>query len=135
MKPVGDDRRAVIENFTATELARVRDLVGQVGVRAGLSASRTGDLVLAVNEVAANAIIHAGGVGWLTVEQTADGVMVEVRDRGTGLPHPVAMELPAPQLSGGRGLWLARTLCDQLTFSADPDGHCVRLFTAAPRIA
>lgn len=125
---MGTGRREVIENFTMAHLATIRDVVSRVAQHVGLSVVRTSDLVVAVNEIAVNTIVHAGGTGTVTVEEVPGGVLVEVRDQGPGVPEELATDLPDPTIEGGRGLWLARRLCAQTTISNGVRGAAVRMF-------
>jgi anti-sigma regulatory factor (Ser/Thr protein kinase) len=122
-----DDGSVVVLHFTMAELPTVRELIKKAAHEGGLSAARTADLVLVVNELAANAILHAGGGGSVVVEQVPGGVAVVVRDQGPGLPADIATELPDPDVIGGRGLWLVRRLCQQITFASSPAGSSVSL--------
>ena len=101
--------------FDGESLGALRTFVSLCALDAGLDADTTDDVVLAVNEVAANSVLHADGRGTLQVWQE-DGVLVyEVRDRGR-IDRPLAgSERPALDKSGGCGLWLANHLCDACT--------------------
>jgi anti-sigma regulatory factor (Ser/Thr protein kinase) len=125
------NQRSVIEQFTAADLGRVRGLVERAARLVGLSRTRSDNLVAAVNEVAINAILHAGATGSVTVEQSADGVSVEIRDHGPGLPSDLSTDRPPPDALGGRGLWLARRLCHHLNIASSPWGVTVRMFMPA----
>jgi anti-sigma regulatory factor (Ser/Thr protein kinase) len=123
------------EEFTVANLRRVRELVERAADAVGLSAGDANGLLTAVNEIAANAIMHGGGKGHIVVEAGADGVRVEIRDAGPGLPPdrmtddgPRIDERPRADAEGGRGLWLARMLCPDVTFHSSTDGLVVRLF-------
>jgi serine/threonine-protein kinase RsbW len=118
----------VTERFARDDLHRVRRLVERAGCSVGLSPTRTDDLVLAVNEIATNAIRHGGGSGTLTMFPRAGGMSVEVRDCGPGLPAQAQHELPAPTSIGGRGLWIARRLCRRMSIASSDRGVAVRLF-------
>jgi anti-sigma regulatory factor (Ser/Thr protein kinase) len=86
-----------------------------------------GDLVLAVNEVAANSIAHGGGSGTLRVWRDGGALVCEVSDRGH-LDDPLAdRRRPAPGQDGGRGLWLANQLCDLVQVRSFATGTTVRL--------
>jgi serine/threonine-protein kinase RsbW len=122
---------AITEDFTVSDLGRVRRLIERAAAAAGLRRSTTDDLVVAVNEIVINAVVHAGGGGSVTVEASVDGVGVEVRDNGPGLPIEPPVVRPGPQVEGGRGLWMARTLCRRLTITNGPAGATVRLFMPA----
>ena len=68
--------------FAAGTLASVRRLVELHAGEAGLSATATSDLVLAVNEVATNSVRHGGGEGVLSAWLTDEMVIFEVADAG-----------------------------------------------------
>lgn len=95
------------------------------------------DLVYAVSEVATNSVEHGEGRGTVAVwarAATADepaSVVCEVTD--TGLLHDPFPGVRPPRLDQirGRGLWLARTLCEAVDVRVDATGTRVRL-TAAP---
>jgi anti-sigma regulatory factor (Ser/Thr protein kinase) len=116
------------EEFTIGDLQRVRRLVAGAGRRAGVDPLATEDLVFAVNEIVINAVVYAGGHGSITVAQSPDGVRVEVRDEGPGLPADVVGDRPAPSSPSGRGLWLARGLTRRFTLSSSARGVTVRMF-------
>ncbi|MFC3380632.1 ATP-binding protein [Couchioplanes caeruleus subsp. azureus] len=63
--------------------------------------------VLAVHELATNAVRHGGGKGRLELHRTGDQLRCRVSDHGAGMPtaHPPAR--PAPDAPRGRGIWLA----------------------------
>jgi anti-sigma regulatory factor (Ser/Thr protein kinase) len=67
----------------------------------------------------------------VTVQPSPVGVWVEVRDSGPGVPRDVPAERPEPHAEGGRGLWMARKLCQHLTITNGPAGATVRLFMPA----
>jgi serine/threonine-protein kinase RsbW len=116
------------EQFTVNELRQIRDMVALAGTRVGCGGPATEDLVAAVNEVVVNAVVHAGGSGSITIAQSPDGVHVTVRDSGPGLPADLVWGRPVPDSLGGRGLWLARSLCRRFTVSSSAGGVTVRLF-------
>ena len=118
----------VTARFAREDLYRLRRLVERAGCSVGLSPTRTDDLVLAVSEVATNAVRHGGGGGTLTMISRADGVSVEVRDSGPGLPAPAREEFPAPTSISGRGLGIVRRLCQCLSIASSERGVAVRFF-------
>jgi anti-sigma regulatory factor (Ser/Thr protein kinase) len=120
--------RVVCKDFTARHLRRLRQLVLRMAHRAGLDSHRTGQLVLAVNEAASNAIEHAGGAGRLEIVQDDDRALIaEITDHGPGLPTEVSLSLPAPESTGGRGLWLIREVCDHVQLRTGRTGTTVRI--------
>jgi anti-sigma regulatory factor (Ser/Thr protein kinase) len=120
--------KRVTERFTRDDLRRIRRLVERAGCSVGLSPTRTDDLVLAVSEIATNAIRHGGGSGTLTMVARSDGVSIEVRDSGPGLPVPAQEEVPGPTSIGGRGLWIVRRLSLSLSIASSEQGVAVRFF-------
>jgi anti-sigma regulatory factor (Ser/Thr protein kinase) len=96
----------------ARGLPVVRAAVTRHAVRAGLAPGRIEDLVLAVNELATNSVVHGGGCGVLRVWRADSGALVcEVRDDGT-LADPLAGRRRPGDETGGCGLWLVNQLCD-----------------------
>lgn len=110
------------------DLRELRAAVAQRAVAAGLPARRADDLVLAAHEVAANAHLHGGGSAELRTWTDAGEFLCEVADRGCGMSDPEAGTTPpAPSQIGGRGLWLARQLCDRVQIRTGADGTVVVL--------
>ncbi len=111
--------------FTAGDLVTLRYLVG--GVAAALAPERVADLVLAVNELAANSIEHGPGSGRLRL-WAGDPLVAEVSDHGGPLDVPFpGLTLPPPSGARGRGLWLASEVCDVLQVWSDDLGTVVRV--------
>jgi anti-sigma regulatory factor (Ser/Thr protein kinase) len=125
--PDAPDRSDVF-TFDLDSFGAVREHVGTIADRAGLGDDRGADLVLAVHEVATNSVRHGGGRGELRVWVEGQRVVCEVRDAGW-LPDPRAVgRRPASSDSvGGRGLWIAKQLCDRMHVSSSEAGTVVRL--------
>jgi anti-sigma regulatory factor (Ser/Thr protein kinase) len=89
--------------------------------------------VLAVNEVATNAIVHGGGDGRVRLWVDDRELLCVVSDAGRGLDDALAGFTPPPRgRVGGRGLWIARQLCDSVRVSrASGGGLAVALRTSA----
>ena len=120
------DRRI---GFDTWQLAAVREGVAQAARAAGCDRDRVDDLVLAVNEVATNAVEHGSGDAHLDVwtGSTLRELVCEVHDGGV-LDDPLpGLRAPHPSGPRGRGLWIARQLCDLLHVWADPEGTHVRI--------
>jgi anti-sigma regulatory factor (Ser/Thr protein kinase) len=93
----------------------------------GMSDDRVADLVLAVNELAANSVMHGAGSGTLTLWIDDNSIICDVFDRGH-LADPLAgRRRPDPRGVGGRGLWLANQLSDLTQLRRLPNGTRVRL--------
>jgi anti-sigma regulatory factor (Ser/Thr protein kinase) len=107
--------------------AEVRHVVAAAAEAIGLDRGAAERFVVAVNEVVINAIRHGGGIADVTI--TGDGVrlFVTVVDFGPGLSAGATAELPPPEQTHGRGLWLTHHLCDDVTIDSSPAGTRVRL--------
>jgi anti-sigma regulatory factor (Ser/Thr protein kinase) len=79
------------------------------------------DLLLALSEMATNAVLHAGTP--FDVVLTTDGfVRVEVEDGSTRTPQRRSQSLSTP---GGRGLDIIESLCDRWGVHVVQDRKCV----------
>jgi anti-sigma regulatory factor (Ser/Thr protein kinase) len=113
--------------LTLDGLGAARRLVGDEAARAGLTAARIADLVMAVNEVATNALRH--GVGTTSLSAwTGDGAVVCQVEDGGHYQLPLADRVrPGSEIGASRGLWLANHLSDLVQIRSTPDGTTVRL--------
>lgn len=110
-RPTGDPDTEM--SFGLPELPDLRDRVDELAAGAGLSRVRTDDLVLAVNEIATNAVIHGQPPATLRIWDEPGELIFEVNDAGDGIADVLAGQLtPAATGLGGRGLWLTRLVCD-----------------------
>jgi anti-sigma regulatory factor (Ser/Thr protein kinase) len=133
---VADDHRpdglapGLDQAFDSSALHILRAEVQAYACRAGLTASRAGDVVLAVHELAANAIRHGAGAGRLRIWQRARVLRCQVDD---GDPFPSGglaggTDVPdqgpdKPWLSlPGHGLWVVRQVADQMRIVSGPRG-------------
>jgi anti-sigma regulatory factor (Ser/Thr protein kinase) len=117
----------------ADDLSAIRHVVSLEALAAGLSSSRVGDLLIAVGELAANTLAHAGGRGTLTRWTTSGEIVCQVSDTGY-ITDPLAGRLrpdPAAQ-DGGRGLWLVHQLCDLVQVRTGPAGTTIRVHMRLP---
>ena len=132
--------------FGWADFARLRRQVAAQCAAAGLTGTRLDDFVLAVHEIAANAIVHAGAGGRLILRRAASGLRCLVADtipKGTvSCPAPRSADMretaaaaaagtePGEPIGAdsGRGLWLAATLADELSITSGPDSTIVSLY-------
>ncbi len=93
------------------------------------------DFLMAVDEMASNAVRHGGAPAGLRLWSGPGRLVCTIRDAGRGWDDPFAGYGPAhgEDLShGGMGLWLARQLCDHVAIRRAGDGVSVRLTTLLP---
>jgi anti-sigma regulatory factor (Ser/Thr protein kinase) len=113
--------------FERNSLPQVRWLTARTGAGARLSRERCEELVLAVDELATNSVVHGGGHGELRLWPTAEGILCEVRDHGTIADPLVGRRPPRPEQIGGRGLWVVGRLCDRMDVCSSPGRTVVRV--------
>jgi anti-sigma regulatory factor (Ser/Thr protein kinase) len=123
--------------FNRGTLQALRKAVQAEAFAVGMPRYRTGDVVLAVHELAANAVRHGGGVGraQLWVSEGALHCMVSDAGRGSGDGHAQAGTLVAVRpwlFKPGHGLWLVRGVADRLTAGPGPGGSQVTAVFALP---
>jgi anti-sigma regulatory factor (Ser/Thr protein kinase) len=113
--------------FGEGDLGLVRAFVTAAARRAGLQGSRLHDLVLAVNELVANTIRHAGGAGVLRTWSNGMTLFCEVADAGW-IQDPLAgRSRPSELRTSGRGLWIVNHVCDLVQIRASKAGTVIRL--------
>ena len=94
--------------FDSGTLHTLRAGVKAHACRAGLPEARAEDVVLAVHELAANAVSHGAGVGRLRIWKLAGSLRCQVED---GDPPRSGYPLPSRP---GHGLWLVRQIADRM---------------------
>ena len=109
---------ALDQAFDGDSLYALRAAVAAHGSQAGLSDARTRDLVLAVHELAANAVRHGAGQGRLRLWAARDAVRCEVTDEGT----PGEPDAARWQAEPGHGLWLVRRIADSASVQSGASG-------------
>jgi anti-sigma regulatory factor (Ser/Thr protein kinase) len=126
---LGDVKPLVALGFDAERITALRHTVTRAAENVGLRGQRLEDFVLAVNEIVTNAVRHAGGHGRLRMWLYAGAVRCEVVDNGAGIPQDRlnGHELPPSFAVSGRGLWLARHLCDLFMVQTGPQGTKITL--------
>ena len=114
-------------------LQLIRGVVEKFSARAGLDPKATQEVVLAVDEAVANVIKHSykGAPDQkisLRCENVEGDVEVEVRDQGEPF-DPAERELPPPDelRVGGRGVYLIRSVMDEVEYRRDGSTNCVRM--------
>lgn len=121
--------------FEGASLTAAREFAAGHALRCGLGPVRTGDLEVAVNEVAANSLVHGGGSGVLRVWADERHLVCEVADAGH-LTDPLAGRRPAGlSAGGGRGLLLAHHISDLLRVHSTAAGTVIRMYFGFDRDA
>ena len=150
-EPAAGDALILEQAFDADSLYALRAAVAAHGLAAGLSPGRADNLVIAVHELAANAVRHGAGHGELRVWNVGRTLRCQISD--DGLP-PAAEDGQAPSDDGaasgekaasaekaasgekdvdgnpaarwrtepGHGLSLIRQIADQSSLTSGPDG-------------
>jgi anti-sigma regulatory factor (Ser/Thr protein kinase) len=134
--PATDPPTLLDRTFGHADIAVLRHDVQERLGGVGVDSDRLGGFVLAVNEVLTNVVLHAGGHGRIVVWLTAGSAWCTVTDSGPGIPEEFHQppEVPGAFETGGRGIWLAYQLCDEVTMATGPIGTTIglRLAFAVP---
>jgi len=115
------------ETLTFTDqVSQVREFCARHANAAGLGPNRTRDLILAVSEIAANAISYADG-GLIRAWCTDLELICQLEDDGH-ISEPLAGRLQRPpDALGGHGLWLVNLVCDLVERRSSGGGTVTRL--------
>jgi anti-sigma regulatory factor (Ser/Thr protein kinase) len=115
-------------SFGLSDLAGVRRLVEWEGSWAGLSAERADELVLAVTEIATNALVHGNEPATVRIWNESGEIVCEVRGAGPGIDDPLVGQLRPPvTATGGRRLWLTRMVADAVEVFHDGAENAVAI--------
>jgi anti-sigma regulatory factor (Ser/Thr protein kinase) len=122
----GEARLALDQAFDSGTLYALRAAVQAHAIRSGLPKSRSDDLVIAVHELAANAVRHGAGVGRLRMWERDGALHCQVDDSGSpasgGDAGPGGNVADGWPFLPGHGLWLVRLVADQISVFSGPDG-------------
>jgi anti-sigma regulatory factor (Ser/Thr protein kinase) len=123
------------QTFDRGFLTTTRHAVARQLSAAGLHGRAYEDFLLAITEVITNAVMHGGGQGDLRLWRIDGRLHCEVADRGPGsAPERLAgLALPSAHAVGGRGMFLVRQLCADVSIDSGPTGTTVRLTWPVPR--
>ena len=120
---------AVDQSFDGGSLYAVRATVAAHASEAGMPEGRVRNVVLAVHELAANAVRHGAGQGQVRLWITGDGIRCEVTD--AGIPPAGAdgdgdgdgsRDAALWPVEHGHGLWLVRRIADHVSLESGPSG-------------
>jgi anti-sigma regulatory factor (Ser/Thr protein kinase) len=126
------------QQFDVRTLRLLRETVAAHASAAGMPDQRAVDVMLAVHELAANAVRHGGGTGRMRMQVTAAELICQVSDPGPDAHGaPVAGATPErPRPGGGvpvrpwpyepgHGLWLVSQVADRVDVVSGPAGSKV----------
>jgi anti-anti-sigma factor len=124
--PGGGEPPVLDQVFDGDSLYSLRAAAAAHAAQAGMAEGRARDLVLAVHELAANAVRHGAGHGRLRLWVTPDAVRCEVTYDG---PPETADGADAGSgdaalwpVESRHGLWLIRQVADQASVYCGPSG-------------
>jgi anti-sigma regulatory factor (Ser/Thr protein kinase) len=113
-------------------LYSVRAAVAAHASSLGASPSQVGHLVLIASELVTNAVTYGGGSGRIRLWRENSRVHCEISDTGPGIPDTIDLGFtqPAAASQRGRGLWVARTLSDDIRIVTGPSGTTITVSMA-----
>ena len=125
---------AVDQSFDGDSLYAVRATVAAHASEAGIQEGRVRNVVLAVHELAANAVRHGAGQGRMRLWVTSDGIRCELTDAGAppagangdgedaGARDAASPGAALWPVEHGHGLWLVKEVADQFSLESGPSG-------------
>ena len=146
----GDGAHPILDQaFDVDSLYSLRAAVAAHASQAGLPQDRAADRVVAVHELAANAVLHGAGHGRLLVWHRELALQCEVSDDGPaaesdgppaesdGPPAEGADGAAAPDAAAwnsepGHGLWVVRQVADQSSVRSGPGGTVATISFTLP---
>ena len=113
------------------DLRLVRRETTRWAAQAGMPAGQADDFVIAVNEIATNAVRYGSPVARLLL-RVAGGTAAEAEVRDGGTWEPAAGPAAGDGRRGGMSLPLARQVCDEVEIAAGRGGTTVILRMSLP---
>ncbi|MER7209035.1 ATP-binding protein [Streptosporangium sp. NPDC000239] len=116
--------------FCLPDLPDVRDFAAVQAVQGGMARERLADFLVAVNEVATNAVTHGHPTAKavMRIWSTGRTLVVEVHDEGRWTPEtPPGETAPAPYATSGMGLWVARMVSSDIKFETGAAGTFITM--------
>jgi anti-sigma regulatory factor (Ser/Thr protein kinase) len=135
------DPEEIVRRHTpaAQQLPELRELVGRDGLRdlrvelttemarARISGDRASGMLVAADELLANARRHGGGAPIVRAGVVGDSFVCEVADQGPGFDDPLAGYIPpSPGDDHGAGLWVTRQVTSRLELLPSDRGLTAR---------
>jgi anti-sigma regulatory factor (Ser/Thr protein kinase) len=128
---------ALDQAFDADTLADLRKVVLAEAAAAGMPDDRATEVMLAVHELAANAVCHGGGTGRARMRVVAGELYCQVSDAGPGsvggdARNGGAGDARSWPFEPGHGLWLVRNIADHVSVAPSMGGSQVTVVFAVP---
>ena len=133
--PGNQGHQILDQAFDAGSLYALRAAVAAHASDAGLPPGRADDLVIAVHELAANAVRHGAGHGRLRIRRSDQALLCEISDDGAPPPASTTNETAEEttnqtdtpdaaqwRTEPGHGLALVRQVADQTSLRSGPSG-------------
>ncbi|MDQ2791730.1 MAG: hypothetical protein DLM60_20315 [Pseudonocardiales bacterium] len=118
----------VVQLDSSDDLGALRRRLRSWSATCGLGVQDTDDIVIAVDEIATNALEHGRPPARVRGWTTPAALFVRVDDHGrTSIPATTGYHRPGTDARRGRGIWIARHLADVLTTHTDPTGTTVAM--------
>ncbi|MDT5038792.1 MAG: hypothetical protein QOE03_3977 [Micromonosporaceae bacterium] len=113
----------------ADSLPSLRGEITAFAVAHGLTDVALMKFVIAVYEIATNAVRHGGGHGLIRVWPVPDSLWCEVTDHGPGIPVEYRQDgqRQRGERISGWGLWLTRQVCTEVRITGGTGGSRVLL--------
>ncbi|MFC4535701.1 ATP-binding protein [Sphaerisporangium dianthi] len=109
--------------FCVGDLPDVRDFAALQARRAGMNDEAIGDFLVAINEVATNAVTHGASKARVRVWCDEGDLLVGVHDDGHWVPEETpGMIAPHDYSTSGMGLWVTRRLTKELILRTGQNG-------------
>ncbi|WP_433413286.1 ATP-binding protein [Microtetraspora malaysiensis] len=115
--------------FSLDDLPEVREFAAVQARSKGMPEDAVGDFVVALNEVATNAVTHGAPEARLRLWGDRDGLVVDIHDEGKDW-HPEGWPGragPPDNATSGMGLWVARKLSTDIYLKTGSNGTTVTM--------
>ena len=125
---------SLMVSSSVQNVSEVEGFAEKVRKHYGISLDKYPDILISLTEAVNNAIVHGNNgdsqkmVSVASVK-TTKGLWITVSDEGNGFNHDSLPDPTSPEnlcKVGGRGVYLMKELCDNLSF--DNNGSTVKLF-------
>ncbi|GLW96784.1 ATP-binding protein [Microtetraspora sp. NBRC 16547] len=115
--------------FSLADLPDVREFAAVRARSRGMPEDAVGDFVIALNEVATNAVTHGAPEARLRVWGDSDGLVVDIHDDGREWRpgSPPGRVAPPENATSGMGLWVARRLSTDICVNTGSNGTTVTM--------